>query len=87
MVAIGGGIAVPACLGLAIFTLTASVMFHAFWQLEGKMARTEISLFLKNITISAALIYIAAVEAGRGNSVKARENISPFRNGALSASP
>lgn len=65
MVAIGGRIAVPACFALIIFTLAANVIYHPFWEMDGLMARLEISLFFKNIAVAAALMYIAAVEADR----------------------
>lgn len=68
MVAIGGRIAVPACFALIIFTLAANVIYHPFWEMDGLMARLEISLFFKNMAVVFALIYIASVEIGRARS-------------------
>lgn len=64
-VAWGGRIAVPACAVLVVFTGVVNVIYHPFWEFDGMMARLETSLFFKNVAVAAALIYIAAVEAGR----------------------
>lgn len=67
-VAIGGRIAVPACVALVIFTAAVNAIYHPFWEFDGLMARLETSLFFKNAAVAAALIYIAAVEAGRAKA-------------------
>ncbi len=63
-VAIGGRIAVPACVLLGGFTAVVNVIYHPFWEFDGLMLRLETSLFFKNVAVAAALSYIACVEVG-----------------------
>ncbi len=67
-VAVGGRIAIPACIILVIFTMVVNMIYHPFWEFEGLLLRLETSLFFKNAAVAAALIYIAGVEADRART-------------------
>jgi putative oxidoreductase len=64
-----GGLAVAfavrwACIGavlLAGFTLATNLIFHQFWNVSASIAPLELSLFFKNIAITGALIFFAAL--------------------------
>ena len=69
---IGGGIALIlgvgtrfAALALALFTLIASVVFHAYWAAPADQAFVTQLLFFKNIGVAGGLLAIAAFGAGR----------------------
>lgn len=44
---------------LAVFTLATNYYFHDFWNMEGEMARAEGALFLKNLAIAGALLFVS----------------------------
>ncbi len=52
---------------LAIFTLAASVFFHADWAAPADQAFVAQLLFFKNIGLVGGLLALAAVGAGRWN--------------------
>ena len=71
VVEIGGGIALLAGFGtriaavvLAVFTLAASVFFHAFWAVPADQAFVTQLLFYKNIAVVGGLLALAAHGAG-----------------------
>ncbi len=54
----------PAALVLAVFTLVASVFFHAYWSVPAEQAFMQSLLFWKNIGVVGGLLAIAAFGAG-----------------------
>lgn len=52
-------------IGLAIFTLVASVFFHAYWAAPAEQAFVQQLMFFKNIAIVGGLLALAANGAGR----------------------
>lgn len=71
LVEIVGGVALLAGFGtriaavvLAVFTLAASVFFHAFWAVPADQAFVTQLLFYKNIAVVGGLLAIAANGAG-----------------------
>ncbi|HWL27877.1 MAG TPA: DoxX family protein [Burkholderiaceae bacterium] len=71
VVEIGGGLALLAgyrtratAIILAVFTLFASVFFHAYWAAPADQAMVAELLFFKNIAIVGGLLILAAHGAG-----------------------
>jgi putative oxidoreductase len=71
VVEIGGGLALLAgyrtratAVVLAVFTLAASVFFHAYWAAPADQAMVAELLFFKNIAIIGGLLILAAYGAG-----------------------
>lgn len=60
-----------AALALAVFTLVASVFFHAFWAVPADQAFMQQLLFYKNLGVVGGLLILAAHGAG-GWSLDAR---------------
>jgi putative oxidoreductase len=54
-----------AALALAVFTLVASVFFHAFWAVPPEQQMTQQLMFMKNIGIVGGLLAFYAFGAGR----------------------
>ena len=52
---------------LIIFTLLATVLFHAFWELDGAAAATHLQHFLKNLTMVGGLLYVAVFGPGKAS--------------------
>lgn len=78
VVEIGGSLALLAGFGtriaalvLALFTLGASVFFHAYWSVPADQAFVTQLLFFKNIAVVGGLLVLAAQGAG-GWSLDAR---------------
>ncbi len=70
-VEIGGSLALLAGFGtriaavvLAVFTLAASVFFHAYWSVPADQAFVTQLLFFKNIAVVGGLLILAAHGAG-----------------------
>ncbi|WP_299614162.1 DoxX family protein [uncultured Tateyamaria sp.] len=68
-VELGGGLAVAVGLGriaqvaaiaLILHTLAVNVALHPFWAVAPDIARTELSLFFKNIAVIGGLMMVAA---------------------------
>lgn len=66
-----GGIAIAvgwqtrwAALALALFTLAASLLFHAFWSLPADKAMMQQLMFMKNLSVAGGLFIVAAFGAG-----------------------
>ena len=70
MAAAGAGTRVAAVV-LAVFTLAASVFFHAFWAVPADQAFVQQLMFFKNLAIVGGLLGLAAAGAG-GWSVDGR---------------
>ena len=71
VVEVGGGLALLAgfqtriaALALAIFTLGASVFFHAYWAAPAGQAMVAQLLFFKNIAVIGGLLVLAAQGPG-----------------------
>lgn len=50
---------------LAVFTLAASVFFHAYWAMPADQAYVNQLLFFKNIAVIGGLLMLVAYGAGR----------------------
>lgn len=66
-VELGGGLALIAgfgtrwaALGLALFTLVASVVFHNYWALPADQQMVQQLMFFKNIAVVGGLLTLAA---------------------------
>jgi len=66
-----GGLAVAsgflarwAALGLAVFTVVASLMFHRYWSLPADQQMMQQLLFLKNMAAAGGLFVLAALGPG-----------------------
>ncbi len=71
VVEVGGGLALVAgfgtrfaALGLALFTLAASVVFHNYWALPADQQMVQQLMFFKNIAVVGGLLTLAAWGAG-----------------------
>jgi len=60
-----------AALALALFTVAASFLFHAYWQVPPAQQHVQQLLFLKNLAITGGLLSVGAFGPG-GWSVDAR---------------
>jgi putative oxidoreductase len=61
-----------AAAALAGFTILAAFLFHAFWVLpQGDQAMVEMTMFMKNLSITGGLLMVVALGAG-GRSFDAR---------------
>ena len=53
-----------AAIALAVFTLVASVFFHAYWGVPAEQQMVQQLMFFKNIAITGGLLAFAAFGAG-----------------------
>jgi len=53
-----------AALALALFTLTASLLFHNFWALPADKAFMQQLMFMKNLSVAGGMFIVAALGAG-----------------------
>ncbi len=53
-----------AALGLAVFTLVITPIFHAFWAMPEAQVMVQQQAFFKNIAVAGGLLAIAAFGAG-----------------------
>lgn len=53
-----------AALALAVFTLVASFVFHAYWSLPADQQMVQQLMFFKNIAVTGGLLAFAAFGAG-----------------------
>lgn len=53
-----------AALGLAVFTLLANLVFHAYWTLPVAAQSMAQLLFMKNLAVAGGLMFVAAFGAG-----------------------
>ena len=70
-VELGGGLALLvgfkarwAALALGIFTLLASVLFHAYWAAPAEQAYVQQLMFMKNLAVAGGMFFVAALGAG-----------------------
>lgn len=54
-----------AAVALAVFTVAASVFFHAYWAAPADQAMVQSLLFFKNIAIAGGLLVLASNTVGR----------------------
>jgi putative oxidoreductase len=54
----------PAALALAVFTLAASLVFHAFWAAPAAQAMVQNLFFMKNLSVAGGLLLLAALGPG-----------------------
>jgi len=54
-----------AALALAVFTLVATVFFHAFWAVPPEQQMTQQLMFMKNVGLVGGLLAFYAFGAGR----------------------
>ncbi len=47
--------------GLTVFLLVSAVTMHDFWNADGEEAQTEMTQFLKNVSLSAAALLFLAL--------------------------
>ena len=53
-----------AALALAVFTVLASVLFHAFWSMPADQQFVQQLMFMKNLAVAGGLLMIVALGAG-----------------------
>jgi putative oxidoreductase len=53
-----------AALALGVFTLLASVLFHAYWSAPADQQFIQQLMFMKNLAIAGGMFFIAALGAG-----------------------
>ena len=53
-----------AALALGLFTLVASVIFHAYWAVPEAQQMVQQLMFMKNLAISGGMLLVAALGAG-----------------------
>ena len=53
-----------AALALGVFTLVASVIFHAYWAVPEAQQMVQQLMFMKNLAISGGMLLVAALGAG-----------------------
>lgn len=71
-----------AALALALFTLAASVLFHAYWAAPADQAYVAQLLFYKNIAVVGGLLALAAHGAGRWSLERGAHEASPGERSA-----
>jgi putative oxidoreductase len=54
-----------AALALAVFTVIASVIFHAYWAMPVEQQRMQQLMFMKNMAVTGGLLMVFALGAGR----------------------
>ncbi len=65
-----------AALALALFTLLAALIFHAYWSLPADQQMMQQLLFMKNVSVTGGLLLLAAFGAG-ALSLDARRGTKP----------
>ena len=53
-----------AALALAVFTVLASFLFHAFWAAPADQAMVQQLMFMKNLAVAGGLLFVVATGAG-----------------------
>jgi putative oxidoreductase len=53
-----------AALALGVFTLLASVLFHAYWAAPAAQAYVQQLMFMKNLAVAGGMFFVAALGAG-----------------------
>ena len=67
-----------AALGLILFMIPTTLLFHAFWNMEGAEAKTQMVNFMKNLAIIGGLMTVFAFGPSRFSiDKKIREPLQP----------
>ena len=53
-----------AAIALGVFTLLASVLFHAYWAAPAPQAYVQQLMFMKNLAVAGGMFLVAALGAG-----------------------
>jgi len=53
-----------AAIALGVFTLLASVLFHAYWAAPAAQAYVQQLMFMKNLAVAGGMFLVAALGAG-----------------------
>ncbi|HEX6705714.1 MAG TPA: DoxX family protein [Albitalea sp.] len=53
-----------AALALGVFTLLASVIFHAYWSMPADQQFMQQLMFMKNMAVAGGMFFVAALGAG-----------------------
>ncbi len=53
-----------AALALAVFTIVATVIFHAYWAMPAEQQFVQQLMFMKNLAVAGGLLMIVALGAG-----------------------
>lgn len=56
-----------AALGLAVFTIVASLFFHQFWAVPAEKAFVQQLMFMKNLAAAGGLLMVFSFGAGPGS--------------------
>jgi putative oxidoreductase len=68
-------------LSMALFTIAASIVFHAYWAAPAEQQFVAQLLFMKNMSVAGGLLLISALGAGPW-SVDAAKSHSPRQSSA-----
>lgn len=60
--------AIAAALALAVFTVAASFLAHAFWRFEGEARFTQTNIFLEHLALASALVYLAFMQVRKATA-------------------
>lgn len=53
-----------AALGLAVFTVVATVLFHNYWAMPAEAQMIQQLMFMKNLAITGGLLFVFSLGAG-----------------------
>ncbi len=62
---------------LLIYLISANIIYHHFWFLQGEALARSLILFLKNLSIIGALIIVIAIGSGRSNISRVQSKCRP----------
>ncbi len=66
-----------AALALGVFTIVATLIFHAYWALPAEQAFVQQLMFMKNLAIAGGLFLVAALGAGPASLDARRSALRP----------
>lgn len=65
-------------IGLVVFMIPTTILFHGFWRFEGAEAKTQMVNFMKNLAIIGGLLMVAAYGPGKYSiDQKVRDPLAP----------
>jgi putative oxidoreductase len=62
---------------LILFTIPVTLLYHDFWNMEGAQYRSQLSHFMKNLSILGALVFVTGVGPGPLSLERLRETPRP----------